>query len=298
MAVSVAGVTHKGRRESVLKLRYTLYVFSLFLLLTFVRASSTSAHPSVTRASQVQGMAVGMGKLLHSADYLREYPGSRTAIFAYFKLDSMDISPFIRDLRMQAATQARLNRDFYPQIALETEHLSLPAFTRELSRPGSPLDIKVRALASEIARYRDQNKWFFIRPFSEMNDGTATTPWEFGSPNQHNTPADLAAAWSGLRRVFDAEGATNALFMFSPLAAHGVHREAEVLDALNRIPVGQIDCFSLNLYSRPRSAYGGNGAEPIPFAEIAHQWMSALAPLPAQRHTTRNCGNGRFQSSH
>ena len=218
-----------------------------------------------------------MGKLLHSADYLRKYPGSRTAIFAYFKLDSMDIGPFIRDLRIQAATQARLNRDFYPQIALETEHLSLPAFTHELSHPGSPLDIKVRALASEIARYRDQNKWFFIRPFSEMNDGTATTPWEFGNPTQHNTPAKFASAWLLLRRIFDEEGATNALFLFSPLAAHGVHREKEVLDALDRIPVGQIAAFSLNLYSRPRSAYGGNGAEPIPFAELAHQWMRVLA---------------------
>lgn len=218
-----------------------------------------------------------MGKLLHSADYLREYPGSRTAIFAYFKMDSMEIRPFIRDLRIQAATQARLNREFYPQIALETERLSLPAFTRELSRRGSPLDVKMRQMAGEIARYREQGKWFFIRPFSEMNDATLNTPWEFGNRKYHNTPADLAAAWTLLRRVFDEEGATNALFIFSPLAAHGVHRQPEVLAALNLIPVGSIDAFSMNLYSRPRSAYGGNGAEPIPFAELAHTWMNVLA---------------------
>ena len=266
-----------GRHEPGLKFCHPFRAFVLVFCFAFALALPTLAEAPCTRASQLPGMATGMGKLLHSADYLRDYPGSQTAIFAYFKLDSMDIRPFLRDLRIQTATQSRMNRDFYPQIALETERLSLPAFTRELSRRGSPIDLKVRFMASEIARYRDQNKWFFIRPFSEMNDGTLTTPWEFGHPHCHNTPADFAAAWTLLRQIFDQEGASNALFMFSPLAAHGVHRENEVLDALNRIPVGQIDCFSMNLYSRPRSAYGGNGADPIPFADLAHQWMGVLS---------------------
>ncbi len=223
----------------VLKLQRMLRALNSVLLFAFIAVTPAFAAPPVTRASQLRGMAVGMGKLLHIADYLRDYPGSRTAILSYFKMDSMDAGALIRDLRVQASIEAEAHRDFTPQIALETEHLSLPAFTRELSRSGSPLDRNARLLASEIARYRDQNKWFFIRPFSEMNDATLNTPWEFGNRKYHNTPADLAAAWMLLRRVFDEEGATNALFIFSPLAANGVHRQDEVLDALNRIPLGR-----------------------------------------------------------
>ena len=261
----------------VLKLQRALRASISVLLFAFLAIMPAFAAPPVTRASQLRGMATGMGKLLHITDYLRDYPGSRTAILSYFKMDSMDANDLIRDLRIQVAIEAKSGREFFPQIALETEHLSLSAFTRELSRSGSPLERNARLLASEVARYRDRNKWFFIRPFSEMNDATLNTPWEFGNARYHNTPADLAAAWMLLRRVFDEEGATNALFIFSPLAANGVHRQAEVLDALNRIPVGGIDAFSMNLYSRPRSAYGGNGAEPIPFAELAHIWMNVLA---------------------
>lgn len=235
------------------------------------------ASPVVTRASQLRGMEVGMGKLLHMADYLQEYPGSRTAILSYFKMDSMDVRALIADMRVQAARQTRVNRDFAPQIALETARLSLPAFTRELGRRGSPLDMTIRLLASEIARYQPQNKWFFIRLFSEMNDATLNTPWEFGNSAHRNTPEDFAAAWTLLRRVFNQEGATNALFIFSPLAAHGVHRQSEVLAALNRIPPGSIDAFSLNLYSRPRKAYGENGAEPYSFSELAQPWLNVLS---------------------
>ena len=49
----------------------------------------------------------------------------------------------------------------------------------------------------------------------------------------------------------------NAVFVFSPLAAHGVQRDAEVLATLNAIPPGYIDAFGLNVYSRPMSTLAG-----------------------------------------
>lgn len=235
--------------------------------------------PGTTRASLLNGCAYGVGNLMHMTDYLRENPGSRTSILMYIKMDSEEASGVIPSLRTHAAMQEAAGRDFWPQLPLETRGLSLKAFREELARPGSQVEQSVRTLAREIARYRDRNKWYFIRPFCEMNDGTEENPWEFANPYNHNTPADLADAWKLLRETFDQEGATNALFVFSPLAAHSVHGEKEVLEALNLIPAGDIDAFGLNVYARPMTAYrnGKGSREPIPFAQLAQPWLDVLA---------------------
>lgn len=230
-----------------------------------------------TRASHLGCMAVGVAQPMHMADFLKSHPGSRTAILSYFKLDSTEVNGVVGALRSQAAVQEQMRHDFWPQIALETYGLSLSAFRQELSHPGSPVDWNVRTLAREIARYRNQSKWVFIRPFSEMNDATEDTPWEFGCREHSNTPEDFAAAWKLLRDVFDEEGATNAIFIFSPLAAHSVHREKDVLAALNKIPVGYIDAFGMNVYSRPMSAFGGSSHVPIPFSQLVAPWLNVLA---------------------
>jgi hypothetical protein len=154
--------------------------------------------------------------------------------------------------------------------------VGLAEFVKELGRPGSRVYENVRSLARTVAEYRDQGKWFFLRPFCEMNDATQGATWEFGHRRFHNTAADLAAAWRRLRDVFDEEGASNALFIFSPLVAHGVHREAETLTALNLIPAGYIDAFGLNVYSRPMTAYGGSSADPISFESLAAPWLRLL----------------------
>jgi hypothetical protein len=220
---------------------------------------------------------MGMGKIMHMADYLKDHPGSRTAILCYLKMDSGEVDSLVKYLRTHATIQETMERDFWPQIALETHKLSLSAFRRELARPGSLVERNVRTLAREIARYRDKRKWFFLRPFCEMNDGTPWAPWEFGNKAHRNSPADFAAAWKLLRETFDDEGATNAIFIFSPLAAYSVGRESEVLAALNLIPGGYIDAFGLNVYSRPMTAYGGKSAEPISFATLVKPWMNLLA---------------------
>jgi hypothetical protein len=230
-----------------------------------------------TRASLPGVLAVGLGKIMHTKDYLQDYPGSRTAILSYMRLDSDEVHEVARNLKIQAEIHEREGRAFWPQIALETRKLNLVAFHRELSRQGSQVDRSVRTLAQAIADQRGRKKWFFIRPFCEMNDATPWAPWEFGNKQHKNTPEAFAAAWKLLRETFDAEGATNAIFIFSPLAAYGVHREEEVLAALNRIPVGYIDAFSLNLYSRPMSAYKGNSQEPVSFASLAKPWMKVLS---------------------
>src|SRR5262249_26525522 len=148
----------------------------------------------------------------HMSEFLRAYPDSRTAILCYLKLDSGQVREMVEYLRMQADVQEQMGRDFWPQVALETGDLSLAAFNRELSQPGSQVDRSVRTLARAIAHYRDRKKWFFIRPFSEMNDATDGCPWEFGSKTHANTPEDLATAWILLREAFNDEGATNAIF--------------------------------------------------------------------------------------
>jgi hypothetical protein len=214
---------------------------------------------------------------MHMADYLKDNPGSRTAILSYVKIDAGETEEVVKSMRIHALIQQRAGRDFWPQIAIETSHMGLAEFSRDLSTPGTVVNTNVHLLAREVALYRGSGKWFFIRPFSEMNDATAGAPWEFGSTLHRNSPQDLAHAWMLLRSAFNDEGATNAIFIFSPLAAYRVHREKDVLAALNLIPVGDIDAFGVNLYSRPMTAYGGSSAEPIPFAQLAQPWLGVLA---------------------
>ena len=234
------------------------------------------AAPLETRASHLGAVAVGMGKVMRLSEFLTDYPGGRTAL-SYLKLDRDGMTEeAVESFRIQSDIADRMKRDFWPQIALETETMSLRQFSREMERPGSLVERNVRALAQGIARHRNQGQWFFIRPFSEMNDSTASAPWEFGCGGRHNTPDALAAAWKALHRAFDREGATNAIFIFSPLAAHNVHREKEILETLNKIPVCYIDAFGLNLYSRPATAYGGASPAPIPFAVLAQRWIKVM----------------------
>lgn len=250
--------------------------FAVFAAIGLLSVTAGTA-PTETRASHLGGTAAGLAKIMHMVDFLEEYPGSRTALFSYVKLDGRDVTFLLRELRQHAAIQAGMRRSFWPQLPLETSHLSLAQFRRELAHPGSLVEWNVRTLAREIGRYRLQGKWFFIRPFSEMNDATPGAPWEFGNKNRHNTPQEFAAAWRLLRDVFNQEGASNAIFVFSPLAAYRVHHEDQILETLNRIPSGYIDAFGLNVYSRPRSAYNGSSNDPIPFAELVQPWMKVLA---------------------
>ncbi len=236
---------------------------------------------SETRASLLLGCrAVGLGTLTHMADYLQQYSGSRTSILNYIVLDRDDVGSVLSYLRTQAEMQEYGDRDFWPQLPLETHELTLAAFRRALSQPDSQVSRNVRALAREIANYRDANKWFFIRPFCEMNDGTLNNPWEFGNINRSNSPEDMAAAWKLLRETFNSEGATNAIFVFSPLAAYSVHHEAEVLQSLKLIPRGYIDAFGLNVYSRPMTAYGGKSEDPISFQTLVDPWVKLLERSP------------------
>jgi len=251
----------------------SLIVMTGVLVLTPI---ASAAHTK-TRASQLGEVALGVGNLMHMEDFLRAYPGSRTSILSYMKLDSFDVDAAVQYMRWNASTQAQMGREFWPQVALETSGLGLAEFRRQLAQPGSKVDRSIRLLAREIAKYRRDRKWFFIRPFSEMNDGTLSNPWEFALKDRHNTPNDLAAIWMLLHRAFDEEGADNAVFVFSPLAAYSVHHEAEVLETLNLIPLGMIDVYGLNVYSRPMTAYRGASPDPIPFAQLAQPWLNVLA---------------------
>ncbi len=253
--------------------------FAALLALTALplTARVADAAPPQTRAAHIGVMAAGVGTSMHMEDYLRDNPRSRTAILTYVKFDTMDMGELVQSLHIHADIQERAEHEFWPQIAVETGELNLASFRQELAHPGSHVERSVRLLAHEIAQYRSRNKWFFIRPFSEMNDATPSCPWEFGIKERHNTPQDLAAAWKLLRDTFDQEGATNAIFVFSPLAAYRVHQEDQVLAAMNLIPPGYIDAFGLNVYSRPMTAYGGKSAKPIPFSELAQPWIKVLA---------------------
>lgn len=232
--------------------------------------------PLLTRASGIVAFSAGMGTLMHMSDYLAAYKGSRTAIFAYIKMDDPKAGSLIRNFGSQARIQSSKGREFWPQVSLETKGLPLDAFIRELSRPGSVTQGNVRLLARTIAACKAENRHVFVRPFSEMNDGTDFCPWEFAHKRYHNTPAQFAAAWKLLRDTFDSEGATNALFIFSPLAAYSVHHERETVEALNLIPPGYIDIFGLNVYSRPMTAYGGSSPKPVAFDTLVTPWLQLV----------------------
>ena len=254
---------------------------ALIVLLLFsegIFAEQSLAAQTETRASHLGPLVIGMYKEMNHRQLLEKYPGSRTSILSYVKLDidaaKGDVRSTVRQLRYEANDHERMKREFWPQIALETQSLSLAALRQELASPGSQVDDNLRTLARAIAQYRDKHKWFFIRPFSEMNDEEGS--WEFANKQFVNTPQDFAAVWKLIREVFDEEGATNAIFIFSPLAAYHTHHEQEILKALNLIPSGYIDAFGLNVYSRPLSAYGRNSAAPISFAELAAPWIKLL----------------------
>jgi hypothetical protein len=235
------------------------------------------AAPLETRATHIATFSVGLGKSGHMEEYLREFPTSRTAILSYLKMDTLDVDEVVKYLHWNAKIQERASRDFWPQISLETGHLNLKDFRLDLARPGSRVYRSVHMLAKAIARYRSARKWVFIRPFSEMNDGTLENPWEFANTEQNNRPEDLAGAWKLLREAFDAEGARNAIFIFSPLAAYSVHHEKDVLAAMEMIPAGYIDAYGLNVYSRPMTAYGSASPDPIPFSTLVQPWLDLLA---------------------
>jgi hypothetical protein len=239
-------------------------------------AGPAVSRPTQTRASHLASGAAGMACVMHMADYLSAYRSSRTAIFAYLAMDSPDCLSLIHHLRSQSQIQDEMGRQFWPQLCLETRSLGLAEFSRDIARESSLTYKNVHALARTLAAYRDQGKWFFIRPFCEMNDATQTATWEFGQRRYRNTPADFALAWKRLRDAFDEEGASNALFIFSPLAAYGVHRESETLAALNMIPAGYIDAFGLNVYSRPMACYGGTSREPVSFEQLVLPWLRLL----------------------
>jgi hypothetical protein len=265
------------QRMAVLFTSIRRTALSAGMLLVLCGSRVPAAQPPATRAANLKVLATGLGMSMTMSDYLESFPNGRTSIFAYLKLDGNEVESMLRSLEIQADKQERAGREFWPQIALETHHLTLAEFRHELAQPDSLVERNVRLLARAIARYRDGQKWFFIRPFCEMNDGTPSCPWEFAHPSRTNTPGEFASAWRLLRRTFEEEGATNAIFIFSPLAAYRVHHEKEVLAALNMIPPGEIDAYGLNLYSRPLTAYGGKSPEPIPFSTLAQPWLDLLA---------------------
>jgi hypothetical protein len=241
----------------------------------FVLALSATHSAAQSRASQLSGFTTGLGMDMSMGEFLKNYPSCRTAIIAYIPIDSTAATGVVNTLEIQHRVQKQMAREFWPQIAIETDHMTLAEFRRQLDTRGSDLDYNVRQLAKGVARYRDASKWVFIRPFSEMNDGSS--PWQFATEGCNNSPGDFAAAWNRLHEVFDEEGATNALFVFSPLAAQTVHHESDVLAALNRIPKGYIDAFGLNVYSRPANAYGRGSSEPYSFGNLVEPWLSVLA---------------------
>ena len=259
-----------------------VWLFAAIIALLFeegIFAERILAAQTETRASHLGPLVIGMYKEMNHRELLDRYPGSRTSILSYVKLDidaaKGDARSTVRQLKYEANDHERMKRDFWPQIALETQRLSLPTLRQELENSGSQVDDNLRTLARAIAQYRDKHKWFFIRPFSEMNDEEGS--WEFANKQYTNTPQDFAAVWKLLRDIFDEEGATNAIFIFSPLAAYHTHHEMEILKTLNLIPAGYIDAFGLNVYSRPLSAYGRGSAAPISFAELATPWIKLLA---------------------
>lgn len=250
--------------------------FAVLLSLVAGAPRAAAAGWPVTRASHIAHMACGVGQIMHMADFLGAYPGCSTAILSYMKIDGDDAVSIAHTIDLNAAVQQHMGRDFWPQIAIETRRLTLPQLCKQLRDPDSDASVNARIVAAEIARYAPEGKWFFIRPFSEMNDASPDAPWEMGRKNRGNTPQAYASAWILLRRIFDRAGATNAIFVFSVLAGYQVHRENLALKALNLIPRGDIDAFGVNLYSRPLSVHGGGRARPIPFGNLARPWIHVL----------------------
>ena len=51
-------------------------------------------------------MAVGMGTMMHMADYLQTYKNARTAIYCYYKMDDPSAGDLIRHLPDQEKKKA------------------------------------------------------------------------------------------------------------------------------------------------------------------------------------------------
>ena len=201
-----------------------------------------------------------------------------TTFLSYGGMDSTTLDATMYNLGNQAEIMARNGRDLAPQIALEINNTNLSEFIRDIQDPDSEVHARVQALGRQV---KDWGKRVYIRPFSEMNDGSEGATWELGNRSRGtNTPAQLAKAWVLLHDVMDQEGATNALYTFAPLAARRVGRRAEMAETLNLIPRGYIDAFGLNVYTRPLSHYGENSERYVSFSELVQPWLAIQENSP------------------
>lgn len=118
---------------------------------------------------------------------------------------------------------------------------------------------------------RSKQNPILLRPLSEMNDDTAGS-WCF-KHHAENTPQTYASAWVHLFNLTRLSGATNATFVFAPLAYDGTTvKGPEVADTLRRILAlnpRAIQALGVNTYAGKQP----NG-KPFSFETAVKPWLA------------------------
>ncbi len=104
----------------------------------------------------------------------------------------------------------------------ETKHPGLPPLARRDKRGLADVaqgvyDFYLTEWAREAKKVRSP---IFLRVAHEMND-----PYRYAWGPQNNSPKDFKAAWIHMHELFEKEGATNILWVWSPHPAYGMFKD-------------------------------------------------------------------------
>lgn len=217
------------------------------------------------------------------AKEISQYPDFQSHLI-YIDLDQAD-SPTLRNHAKGLEETLRLleknSRPVALQIALETSKSSLPRILRALELKDHPLANRLDLILDRLRHSR--NLCIFLRPFSEMNDGSAQAPWELNTEinDEHpNSPDRFIEIWQQIFKRIKKLNSPNLKMMFSPLATRQRFSIGDISYILNQLPQGSIHIYAPTLYSRPRSYYGEDSFGYDSLRNLLDPWIRVLRNSP------------------
>jgi hypothetical protein len=183
-------------------------------------------------------------------------------------------------LRQLEADLARIQgrQGYVLQVGMQTRTRSLPELIRALKHPHHPVSMQLERLLQILDRSGVE---VYLRPLSEMNDGSA--PWELNflrGGRVVNTTESFVRAWDLLAKRVRAKRSPSLKLLFSPMVNRQRYSIGEVREILLQIPPSQIDLFAPTVYSRPDFYFGGDAKSYDRAALLLEPWLRMLQSTP------------------